>query len=142
MPNHYRCTVTCAFCGCRKHYEDEGYHKRRSSAKLKNENSQNGGQNGKATVTWAWASPRAMTKAKNNAKGGLVAPNKKHEKNQENFGGNPNQHQGGQTLSPVLGSKIRGLRPILKCGLKLNNNKETSVAMKMKTSWVPAKAPA
>ena len=23
MPDHYRCTITCAFCGKRKHYEDE-----------------------------------------------------------------------------------------------------------------------
>ena len=27
MPDHYRCTITCAFCGKRKHYEDECYHK-------------------------------------------------------------------------------------------------------------------
>ena len=37
MPDHYRCTVTCAFCGKRKHYEDECYHKQRLSAKLKGE---------------------------------------------------------------------------------------------------------
>ena len=42
MPNHYRCTITCAFCGNRKHYEDGCYHKKRLSAKLKNE-AQNGG---------------------------------------------------------------------------------------------------
>ena len=27
LPDHYRCTITCAFCGKRKHYEDECYHK-------------------------------------------------------------------------------------------------------------------
>ena len=27
MQDHYRCTITCAFCGKRKHYEDECYHK-------------------------------------------------------------------------------------------------------------------
>ena len=37
MPDHYRCTITCAFCGKRKHYEDECYHKQRLSAKLKGE---------------------------------------------------------------------------------------------------------
>ena len=37
LPNHYRCTITCAFCGKRKHYEDECYHKQRLSAKLKGE---------------------------------------------------------------------------------------------------------
>ena len=30
--DHYRCTITCAFCGKRKHYEDECYHKQRLSA--------------------------------------------------------------------------------------------------------------
>ena len=38
MPDHYRCTITCAFCGKRKHYEEECYHKQRLSAKLKTEN--------------------------------------------------------------------------------------------------------
>ena len=37
MPDHYRCTITCAFCGKREHYEDECYHKQRLSAKLKGE---------------------------------------------------------------------------------------------------------
>ena len=34
LPDHYRCTITCAFCGKRKHYEDECYHKQLLSAKL------------------------------------------------------------------------------------------------------------
>ena len=42
-PDHYRCTITCAFCGKRKHYEDECYHKQRLSAKLKTENGINKG---------------------------------------------------------------------------------------------------
>ena len=29
LPDHYRCTITCAFCGKRKHYEDECYHNQR-----------------------------------------------------------------------------------------------------------------
>ena len=37
LPDHYTCTITCAFCGKRKHYEDECYHKQRLSAKLKGE---------------------------------------------------------------------------------------------------------
>ena len=37
LQDHYRCTITCAFCGKRKHYEDECYHKQRLSAKLKGE---------------------------------------------------------------------------------------------------------
>ena len=31
LPDHYRCTITCAFCGKRKHYEDVCYHKQRLS---------------------------------------------------------------------------------------------------------------
>ena len=38
LPYHYRCTITCALCGKRKHYEDECYHKQRLSAKLMTEN--------------------------------------------------------------------------------------------------------
>ena len=38
MLDRYRCTITCAFCGKRKHYEDESYHKQRLSAKLKTQN--------------------------------------------------------------------------------------------------------
>ena len=38
LPDHYRCTITCAFCGKRKHYEDECYIKQRLSAKLKTKN--------------------------------------------------------------------------------------------------------
>ena len=41
MPDHYSCTITCGFCGKRKHYEDECYHKQRLSPKLKSE-AQNG----------------------------------------------------------------------------------------------------
>ena len=38
LPDHYRCTITCACCGKRKHYEDECYDKQRLSWKLKTEN--------------------------------------------------------------------------------------------------------
>ena len=37
MLDHWRCTITCAFCGKRKHYDDECYHKQRLLAKLKGE---------------------------------------------------------------------------------------------------------
>ena len=33
--DHFRCTITCGFCGKRRHYEDEGHIKRRESEKLK-----------------------------------------------------------------------------------------------------------
>ena len=45
MPDHYRCTITCAFFGKRKHYEHEYYHNQRLSAQLKDE-APNGGGNG------------------------------------------------------------------------------------------------
>ena len=31
LPEHYRWTITCVFCGKRKHYKDECYHKQRRS---------------------------------------------------------------------------------------------------------------
>ena len=46
LPDHYRCTITCAFCGKRKHYEDECYHKQRLSAKLKGEDPGKGSSKG------------------------------------------------------------------------------------------------
>ena len=69
LPDDYRCTIICAFCGKRKHYEDECYHKQRLSAKPKSESG-----SGKAvaraltTKTVARASPRAVAKAKRRAK--------------------------------------------------------------------------
>ena len=45
MPDHYRCMITCAFCGKRSQYESECHHKQRLSAKLKSE-AQNGGGGG------------------------------------------------------------------------------------------------
>ena len=38
LPDHHRCSITCALCGKRKHYEDGCYHKQHLSAKLKTEN--------------------------------------------------------------------------------------------------------
>ena len=33
--DHFRCTITCGYCGKRRHYEDECHIKRRESEKLK-----------------------------------------------------------------------------------------------------------
>ena len=33
--DHFRCTITCGYCGKRRHYEDECHIKRRKSEKLK-----------------------------------------------------------------------------------------------------------
>ena len=52
LPDHSSCTITCAFCGKRKHYEDECYHKQRLSANLKTANaSGQGGGKGNANRT-------------------------------------------------------------------------------------------
>ena len=49
LPDHYRYNITCAFCGKRKHYEAECYHKQRLSARRKTENaSGKGGGKGNA----------------------------------------------------------------------------------------------
>ena len=65
LPDNYRCTITCAFCGKRKHYEDEWYHKERLSGKLKTEKASGKGRaRATPTRTVAKASPRAMAKAK------------------------------------------------------------------------------
>ena len=69
LPDHYRCTITCAFCGKRKRYEDECYHKQRLSAKLKKENgSGKGSGKGNTDRTKAGASPRAVANAKRRTK--------------------------------------------------------------------------
>ena len=64
LPDHYRCTITCGFCGKRKHYEDECYHEQRLSAKLKTENaSGKGGGKGNANKD------NSQCKSKENGKG-------------------------------------------------------------------------
>ena len=71
MPDHYRCTITCAFCGKRKHYEDECYHMQRLSAKLKGEDPGKGSAKveAKATATTpARASRRDVEKGKTRTK--------------------------------------------------------------------------
>ena len=64
MPDRYRCTITCAFCGKRKHYEDECYQKQRLSAKLKGEDPGKGSGKGESfivisTLCCCCASPAA-----------------------------------------------------------------------------------
>ena len=64
LPDHYRCTITCAFRGKRKHYEDECYNKQRLSAKLKTENaSGKGGGKGNTNKN------NGQGKSKGNGKG-------------------------------------------------------------------------
>ena len=39
LPDQYRCTITCGFCGKWRHYEDQCYDKQHLLANLKTENS-------------------------------------------------------------------------------------------------------
>ena len=45
--DHFRCTITCEFCGKRRHYEDEDHIKRRESEKLKKTEEKRGKTAGK-----------------------------------------------------------------------------------------------
>ena len=112
MPNHNRCTITCAFRGKMKHYEDECYHKQSLWAKLKTEKgSSKGTRKGNADKTVARTSPRAMAKAK-------VAKAKMDEEaltaswtstgTQTSPKGTPILRQLG-TLSPLVGNQTRDL---------------------------------
>ena len=94
LPDHYRCTITCAFCGKRKHYEDEYYHKQRLSAKLKTENASGKGS-GKGNAD----KDSGKSKSKGNGKGqggkgkgGQGGSDRKpdKDKNARESGGNPN----------------------------------------------------
>ena len=45
MPEHYRCTITCACCGGPKHYDDGCYDKHRLSANWQGETNTRGSHN-------------------------------------------------------------------------------------------------
>ena len=95
----------------------------------------------KATFTWAKASPRAVAKAKNKASQHVVVPTRTTKRTEINPGETAILHQVGQTLSPLVGSKIRGPGPVPKHRLKRCKNKEPSLAMKMGTIRVPQTLP-
>ena len=101
LPAHYRCTITCAFCGKKKHYEDECYHKQRLSAKLKTDNSSGKGS-GKRTAH----KDNGKGKSKGNGKGqggkGKSARGGSHrkpdrDKSADQSRGNPNTTPGGNS---------------------------------------------
>ena len=101
MPDHYRCTITCAFCGKRKHYEDECYHKQRLSAKLKTENG-----SGKGTGKGNAEKDSGNRKSKGHGKGqagkdkavrGGSDRKPDNDKNADQSGGNPNPTPGGNS---------------------------------------------
>ena len=103
MPDHYRCTITCAFCGKRKHYEDECYHKQRLSAKLKGEDPGKGsgkvGGKGNGNASCKGKS-KGRGKGQDKNQGGRGGANRqpnKDNKNLEKNGGNRNPNPGGNS---------------------------------------------
>ena len=104
MPDHYRCTITCAFCGKRKHYEDECYHKQRLSAKLKGEDpgkgsgkgggkgKDNGNDSGKGKSNGRC---KGQDKSQGGRGGGANCQPHRDNKNKDKNGSNPNPIPGG-----------------------------------------------
>ena len=104
MPDHYRCTISCAICGKRKHYEDECYHKQRLSAKLKGEDpgkgSGKGGGKGNGNDSGKGKSKgrgKGQDKTQDGRGGGANLPPDKDNNNQDKNGGNPNPNPGGSS---------------------------------------------
>ena len=99
LPDHYRCTITCAFCGKRKHYEEECYHKQRLLAKLKTENaSGKGGGKGNANKDNGPGKSKGNGKGQGGkGKGGRGGDDRKpdKDKNVNPSRGNPNSTPGG-----------------------------------------------
>ena len=104
MPDHYRCTMTCTFCGKRKHYEDECYHKQRLSAKLKTENgSGKGSGKGNAHQNSGKVKSKGRSKGQEKGKSGQGGYDRKRDKdkNPDQSGGNPNPTPRGNSEPPV-----------------------------------------
>ena len=104
LPDHYRCTITCAFCGKKKHYEDECNHKQRLWAKLKAEypgkGSCKGGGKGKGNDSGKGRSKgrrQGQDKSQGGRAGGANRQPDKDNKNPEKNGGNPNPNPGGNS---------------------------------------------
>ena len=113
LPDHYRCTITCAFCGKRKHYEEECYHKQRLSAKLKGEDpgkgSRKGGGKGEGNDSSKGKSKgrgQGQDKSQGGRGGGASRQPDKDNENPDKNGGNPNPNPGGNS-EPSGGSLVR-----------------------------------
>ena len=104
LPDHYRCTITCAFSGKRKHFEDECYHKQRLSVKLKRDDpdkgSGKGGGKGKGNDSSKGKSKgrgQGQDKSQGGRGGGANRQPDKDNKNTDKNGGNPNSNPGGNS---------------------------------------------
>ena len=130
LPAHYRCTITCAFCGKRRHCEDECYHKQRLSAKLKSE-TQNGSVKGNTDKGKGKGKSQGRGKGQGQEQGrgpgrrrhDTKNQDKNNDKNHGNSGGNPNptpggnpepscwqQKQGPRTLSKTQAQREQGTK--------------------------------
>ena len=115
LPDHYRCTITCALSGKRKHYEDDGYHKQRLLAKLKTENASGKGSN-KSNADED--SGKGISKGNGKGqggkdKGGRGGSDRKpdKDKNADQSGGNPNTMPGGNSEPSGGQSNTRPMTP-------------------------------
>ena len=100
LPDHHRCTITCAFCGKRKNYEDECYHKQRLSAKLKTENrSGNGSGKGNADQDSGKGKSKCRGKGQEKGEGRRGCSDRKPDKHKDTdkSGGNPISTPGGNS---------------------------------------------
>ena len=94
-------TFTCAFCGKRKHYEDECYYKQRLSAKLKGgdpgKGCGKGGRKGKGNDSGNGKSKgcgQGQDKSQGGRGGGANRLPDKDNKNPDKNGAHPNPNQG------------------------------------------------
>ena len=120
LPDHYRCTMTSAFCGKRKHYEDECYHKQRLSANLKTENaSGKGGGKGSTNRDNGQGKSKGNGKGEGGkGKGGRGGGNRKPDKDRNakasggrhnpTPGGNPEPSGGQPNTGPTTRSLTQG----------------------------------
>ena len=104
--DHYRCTIICTFCGKRKHYEDECYHKLCLGAKLKKNNRSCKGS-GKANANQDSGKSKSKGRRKGQEKGkgppGGLTASLTRTRTKTSPQRTPNLHQGG-LLSPLVGS--------------------------------------
>ena len=110
MPDHYRYTITCAFCCKRKHYKDECYHKQRLSAKLKSEAQSGGGIAGgkshgekRKGKSQGRGKGQGQAQGKGGGRGGHDKKNqdKNKDKNQDRSRGKPQPYTRGDQSSAL-----------------------------------------
>ena len=73
-PDHFRCTITCRFCGKRRHFEDECHIKRREAEKIKKAEEERRKTAGKGGGAEAWGPNPGGSKGKGNPGGRRSSP--------------------------------------------------------------------